>query len=64
MTARENVRLVLHTVSADTPTGRASRRCAEDVFRLEAVRAAAAIVAPRTRVKGARALRKALDTFA
>ena len=40
MTARENARLVLHAVSAETATGRAARRAAEDVLRLENVRAA------------------------
>jgi hypothetical protein len=44
VTARENARLVLHTVSAETPTGRAARQAAEDVLRLENVRAAGKLV--------------------
>lgn len=34
MTARQNAELVLHTVSSEDPTSRASRRAAEDVLRL------------------------------
>jgi len=61
VTARENASLVLHVTSADDPISRAARRAAEDVLRLENVRAAAERVARHSRSKWARTLRIALD---
>jgi hypothetical protein len=63
VTPRENAAMVLHVTSADDPISRAARRAAEDVLRLENVRAAAERVVRRSRSKWAGALRQALDSF-
>ncbi len=63
MTPRENARMVLHYTSADDALSRAARRAAEDVLRLENVRAAATRVAKHSRSKWAKVLRQALDSL-
>jgi hypothetical protein len=64
VTPRENAKLVLHVTSSGDPISRAARRAAEDVLRLENVRAAAARVAKHSRSKWARLLKQTLDAAA